>query len=145
MAFRSPNTAIATVLVLHRATRAFAPSARLFNMPTKRGSFIATSSRQMCSGAQRLGPAPKVIDFGVAKAVDQKLTEKTLFTRLGMVVGTLEYMSEMLDRASTRVGERFRDQPRVEAEIRKTIAAHTTVWASTSKASGIGVPCWSSR
>ena len=29
----------------------------------------------------------------------------------------------MLDRASTRVGERFRDQPRVEAEIRKTIAA----------------------
>ena len=38
-------------------------------------------------------PAPKVIDFGVAKAIDQKLTEKTLFTRLGMVVGTFEYMS----------------------------------------------------
>ena len=38
-------------------------------------------------------PTPKVIDFGVAKAIDQRLTEKTLFTRLGMVVGTFEYMS----------------------------------------------------
>ena len=38
-------------------------------------------------------PVPKVIDFGVAKAIDQQLTEKTLFTRFGVVVGTLEYMS----------------------------------------------------
>ena len=36
---------------------------------------------------------PKVIDFGVAKAIDQQLTEKTLFTRFGVIVGTLEYMS----------------------------------------------------
>jgi serine/threonine protein kinase len=36
---------------------------------------------------------PKVIDFGVAKAVGQKLTDKTLFTQFGAVVGTLEYMS----------------------------------------------------
>jgi serine/threonine protein kinase/Flp pilus assembly protein TadD len=35
----------------------------------------------------------KVIDFGVAKATGQRLTEKTLFTELGAVVGTLEYMS----------------------------------------------------
>src|SRR5262249_22207345 len=33
------------------------------------------------------------IDFGVAKATDQRLTEKTLFTEFGAVVGTLEYMS----------------------------------------------------
>ena len=38
-------------------------------------------------------PVPKVIDFGIAKAVDQRLTEKTLFTQLGSIVGTLEYMS----------------------------------------------------
>ena len=38
-------------------------------------------------------PVPKVIDFGVAKATHQKLTEKTMFTALGQVVGTLEYMS----------------------------------------------------
>jgi serine/threonine protein kinase/tetratricopeptide (TPR) repeat protein len=38
-------------------------------------------------------PVPKVIDFGVAKAVEQKLTERTLFTNFGTMVGTLEYMS----------------------------------------------------
>ena len=36
---------------------------------------------------------PKVIDFGVAKATAQKLTERTMFTEFGQVVGTLEYMS----------------------------------------------------
>ena len=38
-------------------------------------------------------PVPKVIDFGVAKATGQKLTERTMFTQLGQIVGTLEYMS----------------------------------------------------
>ena len=36
---------------------------------------------------------PKVIDFGVAKATAQKLTERTMFTEFGQVLGTLEYMS----------------------------------------------------
>jgi serine/threonine protein kinase len=36
---------------------------------------------------------PKVIDFGVAKATGPKLTEKTMFTGFGQLVGTLEYMS----------------------------------------------------
>jgi WD40 repeat protein/serine/threonine protein kinase len=38
-------------------------------------------------------PVPKVIDFGVAKAIDQRLTERTLFTQYGALVGTFEYMS----------------------------------------------------
>ncbi len=38
-------------------------------------------------------PVPKMIDFGVAKAIEQKLTERTLFTQYGAMVGTLEYMS----------------------------------------------------
>jgi serine/threonine protein kinase len=38
-------------------------------------------------------PVPKVIDFGVAKATGQKLTELTMFTSFGDVIGTLEYMS----------------------------------------------------
>ena len=38
-------------------------------------------------------PVPKVIDFGVAKATSQRLTEQTMFTEFGQVVGTLEYMS----------------------------------------------------
>ena len=36
---------------------------------------------------------PKIIDFGVAKAVSQRLTQKTMFTQYGQIVGTIEYMS----------------------------------------------------
>ena len=35
----------------------------------------------------------KVIDFGVAKATGQRLTDRPLFTELGQIVGTLDYMS----------------------------------------------------
>ncbi|MBI3849790.1 MAG: serine/threonine protein kinase [Verrucomicrobia bacterium] len=38
-------------------------------------------------------PVPKVIDFGVAKAIEQRLTEKTLFTRYDQLIGTPAYMS----------------------------------------------------
>jgi serine/threonine protein kinase len=38
-------------------------------------------------------PVPKVIDFGVAKAAGQQLTDRTLVTGFGALVGTLEYMS----------------------------------------------------
>jgi serine/threonine protein kinase/tetratricopeptide (TPR) repeat protein len=38
-------------------------------------------------------PVPKVIDFGIAKATGQKLTERTLFTEVGQLIGTLEYMA----------------------------------------------------
>ncbi len=38
-------------------------------------------------------PVPKVIDFGVAKATNQQLTEKTLFTAFAQMVGTPLYMS----------------------------------------------------
>jgi serine/threonine protein kinase len=36
---------------------------------------------------------PKVIDFGIARATHQKLTEKTLFTRYAQMIGTPVYMS----------------------------------------------------
>jgi serine/threonine protein kinase len=38
-------------------------------------------------------PVPKVIDFGIAKATGQQLTEKTLFTNFAQLVGTPLYMS----------------------------------------------------
>src|SRR5687767_4766022 len=38
-------------------------------------------------------PVPKVIDFGIAKATQSKLTEKTLFTEFRQMIGTPEYMS----------------------------------------------------
>ena len=38
-------------------------------------------------------PVPKVIDFGIAKATEQPLTEKTVFTAVGQFMGTPAYMS----------------------------------------------------
>jgi non-specific serine/threonine protein kinase/serine/threonine-protein kinase len=38
-------------------------------------------------------PVPKVIDFGLAKALGHQLSDATMMTNLGTVVGTLEYMS----------------------------------------------------
>jgi serine/threonine protein kinase/Flp pilus assembly protein TadD len=38
-------------------------------------------------------PVVKVIDFGIAKAIDQKLTDKTLFTNYAQMIGTPLYMS----------------------------------------------------
>src|SRR5439155_10154906 len=38
-------------------------------------------------------PMPKVIDFGVAKATGPRLTEQSVHTEVGWLIGTLEYMS----------------------------------------------------
>ena len=38
-------------------------------------------------------PVPKIIDFGIAKATNQRLTEQTVFTRYAEMIGTPEYMS----------------------------------------------------
>jgi serine/threonine protein kinase len=38
-------------------------------------------------------PVVKVIDFGVAKAIGQQLTEKTIYTRFAQMIGTPLYMS----------------------------------------------------
>ncbi len=38
-------------------------------------------------------PVPRVIDFGIAKATDQELTQKTLFTEHRQMIGTPAYMS----------------------------------------------------
>lgn len=51
--------------------------------------------------------APKVIDFGIAKAVSQPLTERTLHTELGQLIGTPEYMSpEQADMTSQDIDTR---------------------------------------
>ena len=38
-------------------------------------------------------PSPKVIDFGIAKAIEERLTDKTLFTSFHQLIGTPAYMS----------------------------------------------------
>ena len=50
---------------------------------------------------------PKVIDFGVAKAISQPLTEKTLFTEEGQLIGTPSYMSpEQAERTAEDIDTR---------------------------------------
>jgi eukaryotic-like serine/threonine-protein kinase len=51
-------------------------------------------------------PHPMVIDFGVAKALNQRLTEKTLFTGFGQMIGTPTYMSpEQAEMSPTLTGD----------------------------------------
>jgi serine/threonine protein kinase/tetratricopeptide (TPR) repeat protein len=50
---------------------------------------------------------PKIIDFGLAKATAQRLTDKTMFTELGMMLGTPEYMSpEQADQTEQNIDTR---------------------------------------
>ena len=50
---------------------------------------------------------PKVIDFGVAKAIEQRLSEQSLYTEMGVILGTPEYMSpEQTDPLGERVDTR---------------------------------------
>ena len=47
------------------------------------------------------GPVAKVIDFGVAKAINRPVNEITAFTRVGQIVGTFEYMSPEQSRVNS--------------------------------------------
>lgn len=50
---------------------------------------------------------PKIIDFGLAKATAERLTDKTMFTELGVLVGTPEYMSpEQADQREQNIDTR---------------------------------------
>jgi eukaryotic-like serine/threonine-protein kinase len=52
-------------------------------------------------------PVPKIIDFGLAKAMGQQLTEMTLFTEAGAMLGTPDYMSpEQADRNERNIDTR---------------------------------------
>ncbi len=58
-------------------------------------------------GNAKAAPTVRVIDFGVAKAVRGGLTEKTIFTETGQLIGTPEYMSpEQADVGNTDIDTR---------------------------------------
>ncbi|MCB1185375.1 serine/threonine protein kinase, partial [bacterium] len=52
-------------------------------------------------------PQPKIIDFGLAKAMSAPLTDRSMFTEIGQLVGTPEYMSpEQADLTSADIDTR---------------------------------------
>src|SRR6266853_2086760 len=52
-------------------------------------------------------PMPRIIDFGLAKATSQRLTDASMYTRVGTIMGTLEYMSpEQADSAGEDIDTR---------------------------------------
>jgi serine/threonine protein kinase len=56
-------------------------------------------------------PVPKIIDFGLAKAMGQRLTEMTMFTEAGAVLGTPDYMSpDQADRHERNIDTRTDDR-----------------------------------
>jgi len=56
---------------------------------------------------QDSGPVPKIIDFGVARAIAQPLSEHTVLTEVGQIIGTPEYMSpEQADFSSLDIDTR---------------------------------------
>src|SRR5215471_11335091 len=65
---------------------------------------------------------PKIIDFGIAKAVGYRLTEKTLFTEFGEMVGTPDYMSpEQADTSGQDVDTRTDVRSRGPEELRRVL------------------------
>jgi serine/threonine protein kinase/tetratricopeptide (TPR) repeat protein len=59
----------------------------------KPSNVLVASPPEGGAGAPGALGVPKVIDFGVAKAIGSALTEKTIFTEHGQLIGTPEYMS----------------------------------------------------
>ena len=68
---------------------------------------IKPSNILVAPGGDEQAPVVKVIDFGVAKAISHTLTEKTIFTERGQIIGTPEYMSpEQAEMGATDIDTR---------------------------------------
>ncbi len=76
-------------------------------MRIRKGSFIAISTVQYLVAERDGMPVPKVIDFGVSKAIGNSLAESLAQTQDGQLIGTLEFMSpEQADTSNIDVDTR---------------------------------------
>jgi len=75
--------------VIHRDIK---PSNVLVSSPDTSSTAAPGSSPDEPDGSAGRGIV-KIIDFGVAKAISHALTDKTIFTQTGQIIGTPEYMS----------------------------------------------------
>ena len=87
--------------------------------------------------------APKIIDFGVAKAVTQKLTADTMFTRVGTMIGTPEYMSPEQARSSGEDIDTRTDVYSLGIVLYELLAgarlpSNSATWRSRSSCAGCG-------
>jgi len=84
------------------------------------------------------GPKLKVIDFGVAKAMSQTLTDKTIFTETGQMIGTPAYMSpEQADPTSADIDTRS-DIYSLGVLLYELVAGATPFDAKTLRAKAYG-------
>ncbi|MBX3444168.1 MAG: protein kinase [Planctomyces sp.] len=81
-------------------------------------------------------PVPKVIDFGVAKALSQPLTDRTLFTAYGQVIGTPMYMSPEQTQYSARDVDTRSDIYSLGVLLYELLTGSTPFDKETFKASG---------
>ena len=83
-----------TSLTHARTARLFLPVCHARPARPSEGRHPPRSQAHEHSGHEHDGrPVPKIIDFGIAKAIERRLTERTIFTEFGQMVGTPAYMS----------------------------------------------------
>jgi eukaryotic-like serine/threonine-protein kinase len=83
-------------------------------------------------------PVAKVIDFGVAKAIEQRLTERTLFTQYGTMIGTFEYMSPEQAEMSALAADTRSDTYSLGVLLYELLTGSTPLSGKRVKAAGYG-------
>ena len=86
-------------------------------------------------------PVPKVIDFGVAKAINQRLTQESVYTQATQMVGTPLYMSpEQAELSGLDIDTRDIRQP-IAFELARITFVATSIGQSFGSSEQIDLDC----